>query len=116
MQSFQQMLSDDRIGEGTIVLELSQDTSVPIAGLPVVVNIDYSGVGEQGVVRPLIASVIAPSGQRLFEREFTKANPASIDFTPNEPGVHLVRVAEQHHNRVFGTLTIAVAGDDKEAP
>lgn len=114
MQSFQQMLADDRIGAEAITLQLSPDTSAPIAGLPVVVLCDYSGAGAEGVVLPVFVTIIAPSGLALLEREFTRMLPSSIDFTPTDPGSHLVRVAERHHNRCFGTLQVDVAGDDEE--
>lgn len=113
MQSFQQMLADDRLGAETIELQLSPDTANAIAGLPVVVNCDYSGAGAEGIVLPVSFTVLKPDGSALLVREFSRVLPTSIDFTPVDPGVHLVRLAETNHNRSYGALEMSVTGDDK---
>ena len=112
--SIQQMLSDDRIGSEAITVELSADTARPIAGLPVVVDFDYTGGGDTGITLPVYVTVTKPNGEQLIEREFSRMPPQSIDFTPVDPGLHLVRISERHHNRCFGSLEIEVIGDDKE--
>lgn len=112
MATYQQMLSDSQLGAKVIALSLSPDTPAPIEGSPVVVLCDYSGSLPNGVVLPLSIQVTAPDGRLIVDRTVTRVAPASFDFVPDVGGVHLARVAEQNHNRYYGSLQIAIVGDE----
>ncbi len=73
-------ISPTYYGEQRIALRTEAGVTVFRAGVPIVLTVDYSATAPEGVV------------------------------LPREGGPHLVRLAEAHHNRWFGALTLNVEG------
>lgn len=99
-------------GQDLIRLSLSSEQVVLRAFEAVLVEADYSLALPADIVLPLELTITSLSGAATFQRHvFTKLRPSVISFVPREGGSHLVRLAEQHHNRWFGSLVVAVEGD-----
>jgi len=113
MPSFADTIAPPYLGEQRITLSVSEDTGTPTEGAPVLIDIDYARAEPEGIVLPVSCVVIAPSGRTLFSRVFTRMLPASLEWSPDEAGPHLVRVGELFHNLWFGTLVVEVAGDEQ---
>lgn len=78
----------------------------------VLVDVDYSRCLPEGVVLPLELTITQESGAATFQRStFSNLAPSQLAFVPREGGVCLVRLAEKHHNRWFGSLEIPIAGE-----
>lgn len=109
-------ISPPEYGQDLIGLALSSSPSGP-APTPrqfqlVTIDVDYSKCDPAGVVLPLELTVSSESGQALFQRKiFTRFAPPQLSFVPREGGAHLIRLAEAHHNRWFGVLTVDVLGE-----
>jgi hypothetical protein len=78
---------------------------------PVVVLVDYSAAGPNGIALPLVFTVAAPSSPTLLRRLIRRTAPSAISFTPREGGRHLVRLGELAHNQWWGTMLVFVTGD-----
>ena len=99
-------------GEDRIVLTLSEQTPEPQAFNAVVVDVDYSAGLPEGVTLPLELTIVGPSGSETYQRRvFRRLLPDTLAFIPREGGEHLIRLAEQFHNRWFGALVLEIAGD-----
>lgn len=99
---------EDRIGLSLIE---AQARSVLVAFQPVIIDVDYSACDPQGVVLPLELTITSESGSIVYQRKvFRRLAPSQVTFVPREGGEHLVRLAEQHHNRWFGRLHLAIQG------
>lgn len=98
-------------GQDLIKLTLSLQTQVVRAFEACIVEVDYAAALPAGVVLPLEFTVSSESGAALFQRRvFRRFAPSQLTFVPREGGVVLVRLAEQHHNRWFGSLQLLVEG------
>lgn len=117
MTGFLDEISPDYIGAERLALSLSTATSSPKAFDGVEVLVDYSACLPDGVVPPLLFSVLPPTRKNYEERIIRRHAPSSLLFVPREGGVHLVRLGELFHHRWFGTLEVTVQGDplDQEA-
>ncbi|MFZ5896797.1 MAG: hypothetical protein ACOY0T_37420 [Myxococcota bacterium] len=113
MPSFREMLSPPELGESRIRLTLSPDTPAPTEGAPALVDIDYSKAAPEGITLPIVCSVAGPSGRKVLNVVFTRMLPTQIEWSPEEGGPHLVRIAEMFHNRWFGALVVDVIGDEQ---
>jgi len=104
-------VSPSYYGEDRIDLQLSVQTPSPQSFDAVIVDVDYARTLPQGVVLPLEMTIMSPSGAAQYQRVvFSRLAPSQLSFVPREGGSHLLRFAEQHHNRWFGSLVIDVAG------
>jgi len=109
-------ISPIEYGQDLIVLAVSRETPVPRAFEAVLIDVDYSLALPAGVVLPLEFTVTSESGAATFQRRvFRRLRPSTLAFVPREGGSHLVRLAEQHHNRWFGAITIDVEGSPLKA-
>lgn len=117
MTGFLDEISPDYIGAERIGLSLASATAAPKAFAGVEVLVDYSGCLPDGVVPPLLFSVLAPTRDNYEERIIRRHAPGSLLFVPREGGRHTVRIGELFHHRWFGTLDVDVQGDplDPEA-
>lgn len=104
-------ISPETIGEDRIDLRLDDGNLSPRAGQIITVNIDYSRCAPDGTRLPIELVVQAPSPLGFVQRTFTRTRPTSITFRAREGGGHLVMVRELAHNRWFGRLRIAIAGE-----
>lgn len=80
------------------------------------VNVSYSRALPEGVMLPLVLEIQGTSSKSYQRREFTRAAPSAIIFTPREGGPHLVTLREAAHNRWFGTLKLDVEGELLDPP
>jgi hypothetical protein len=104
-------ISPTYYGEQRIALRTEAGVSVFRAGVPIVLTVDYSAAAPEGVVLPLELTITSLSGARTFQRRvFRRFAPGQVLVLPREGGPHLVRLAEAHHNRWFGALTLNVEG------
>jgi len=113
MSSFADTIAPAYLGEQRISLSLSEETGAPTEGAPVIVELDYAKAEPEGVTLPIVCTVFAPSGRALLSRVFTRMLPASLEWSPDEAGPHLVRVGEMFHNLWFGSLIVHVTGDEQ---
>lgn len=78
----------------------------------VLIDVDYSACLPAGIVLPLEMTVTSESGIATFQRKMLRRfAPSQLSFVPREGGSHLVRLAEAHHNRWFGSLSLDVLGE-----
>lgn len=104
-------ISPERYGQNLIALSLSPEQS-PRQFEPVTIDVDYSACLPEDVVLPLEMTVTGPSGAATFQQVvFRRTKPSVLNFIPREGGTHLLRLAEAHHNRWFGSLEIEVVGE-----
>jgi hypothetical protein len=82
----------------------------PLAYRPLLVEVDYAEIGDDGLSLPLVVEVQGPSASSYTRREFTRMRPASLAFTPREGGSFLVTLRELCHDRVWGSLEVEVGG------
>lgn len=80
----------------------------------VVIDVSYARTAPEGVMLPILLEVQGPSAGSYQRREFLRAPPASIIFTPREGGPHLVTLREVAHNRWHGSLRLDVEGERLE--
>lgn len=113
MASSSDILAPDYLGDSRIALELAAGSMSPVAGIPVQVSCDYQRAEPEGVVLPLVLTVTSPAGKRILERVYQRVVPTELEWTADEGGVHLVRLAERWHNRWFGALEVVVIGDEE---
>jgi hypothetical protein len=98
-------------GQDRILLTLNQETPLVRAFGACLINVDYAATLPAGVVLPLVFTVTSSAGAATYQRKvFRRLAPSVLSFIPREGGPHLVRLAEAHHNRWFGSLTIDVDG------
>jgi hypothetical protein len=98
-------------GQDLIRLTLSQQTQTVRAFGACLIDVDYSLTLPAGIVLPLEFTVSSSAGAATYQRRvFRRLAPLQISFLPREGGPHLVRLAESHHNRWFGSLLIEVDG------
>lgn len=98
-------------GQDLIRLALNQNTPTVRAFGACLVDVDYSFALPSGIVLPLEFTVTSSAGAATAQRRtFRRLAPSQISFIPREGGPHLVRLAEAHHNRWFGSLLIDVDG------
>jgi hypothetical protein len=98
-------------GQDLIRLTLSQQTLTVRAFGACLIDVDYSLTLPAGIVLPLEFTVSSSAGAATYQRRvFRRLAPQQISFLPREGGPHLVRLAESHHNRWFGSLLIEVDG------
>lgn len=104
-------VSPSYYGQDLIRLVLSTDTQFVRAFEPVIIEVDYSATLPSGVVLPLEYTVTSDSGAATYQRQvFRRVRPSQLVLIPREGGSHLVRLAEQQHNRWFGSLLLEVEG------
>lgn len=104
-------VSPDYYGEDLIRLELSQQTPTVRAFGACLIEVDYSLTLPAGIVLPLEFTVSSSAGAATYQRRvYRRLAPTQLSFQPREGGPHLVRLAEAHHNRWFGSLVINVDG------
>lgn len=100
-------------GQDLIRLTLSQETPTVRAFGACLVDVDYGLTLPSGIVLPLVFTVTSSAGAATSQRRvFRRLAPQRISFLPREGGPHLVRLAEAHHNRWFGSLLIDVDGSN----
>jgi hypothetical protein len=98
-------------GQDLIVLSVSQATPQLRAFEAILLDVDYAACLPAGIALPLELSITSESGAALYQRQvFRRFAPLSLAFVPREGGSHLVRLAEQHHNRWFGAILLDVEG------
>lgn len=103
-------LSPRELGEDRITLQVVTDE--PKALNLVTVSVDYSRADPEGVVLPLVMTVVGPSGMlSRQQRFFQRFAPTELTFRPIEGGRTLVTLSELYHQRWFGRLVFDVAGD-----
>jgi hypothetical protein len=98
-------------GEKRIVLQLAEDSLLPRAFVPVNVEANYDACDPEGVVFPLELTIVAPTESNFTRVIYNRSAPTTISFKPREGGKHVVRLGEIGHNRWFGYIEIAVAGE-----
>jgi hypothetical protein len=104
-------VSPEEYGEDRIVLALVPEQS-PRQFEPVTITVDYEACLPADVVLPLEMTVTSESGAATFQRQvFLNLKPDELAFIPREGGQHLVRLFERFHNRWFGAVQFAVAGE-----
>lgn len=104
-------ISPASYGQDLIRLSLLDPQEVPRAQRPVVIDVDYSRTLPAGVMLPLELTITSESGAALYRRTvFRRLAPVQLTIVPQEGGAHLVRLAEQHHNRWVGILRLQVDG------
>jgi hypothetical protein len=86
------------------------------AGRPLLVTVSYARALPAGVMLPLVLEVQGPSAASYLRREYTRAAPSAVIFTPQEGGQFTVTLREAAHNRWFGTLNLTVEGELIEPP
>lgn len=96
------------VGEEKFTLTVGVER--PVAGAPVVVDIDY-GSDARGIELPLEFIARGTADESYVRQTFGKFVPPSVVFTPIEGGRHTVMVRELGHNRWWGKLEIDVAGE-----
>lgn len=102
----------DYVGADKIRLSLAKSVIQPLQAFAVIdVNVDYSGCAPQGVVLPLVFTVVSPSSANFVRRLIRSSRPSAVSFVPREGGRHIVRVGELGHNHWFGVLVLDVAGE-----
>jgi len=103
-------ISPRELGEDRLDLQVT--TEAPMALNLVTVSVSYERADPEGVVLPLVMTVVGPSGliakQQRFFRRFA---PTELTFRPIEGGRTLVTLAELYHQRWFGRLVFDVTGD-----
>lgn len=104
-------VSPEFVGEDRLVLTLSDETRSPSAFNAVRIDVDYSGVAPEGVVLPLVMTIRPPTRADRVQRTFRRRRPKALVFFPREGGQYLVQLRECFHNRWFGSILVAVAGD-----
>lgn len=104
-------VSPEYCGQAFISLSLAP-SQTPRQFEIVRLDVDYSACLPAGIVLPLEFTVSSESGAALFQRKlFRRLAPRQLSFVPREGGPHLIRLAEAHHNRWFGSLQIDVLGE-----
>jgi hypothetical protein len=104
--------SPEIYGQDLILLSLASLALAPRQFEIVTLDVDYSGCLPAGIVLPLEFTVSSESGAALFQRKiFRRFAPSVLSFVPREGGAHLLRLAEAHHNRWWGSLQIDVLGE-----
>lgn len=111
MPSFLDEVSPRYMGEDRLRLTLSYPDAKLAAFTPILVSVDYSRALPAGVGLPLEFTVTAPSAVNSIATVFRAYIPQQLAFTPREGGRHLVRLAEQWHNRWWGSIELIVEGD-----
>lgn len=98
-------------GEDRFVLTLSPGQT-PRQFEAVLIDVDLSACLPAGVVLPLEATLMQESGAATFQSQpFEHRAPTQLAFVPREGGRALVRLAEKHHNRWFGSVEFDVDGE-----
>ncbi len=104
-------ISPREYGEDRLTLALNEATADPQVNDAVILDVDYARALPEGVSLPLELTVTSPTGATTYQRQiFRRFQPDQLSFVPREGGSHLVRFAEQHHNRWFGSLVVEVTG------
>ena len=111
MPSFIDEVSPSYYGEDRIKLSLADPNATLRAFAPVILTVDYSRTKPEGVVLPLEFSVTAPTAENSTRMVFRRSAPTSLVFTPREGGQHMIRLAEQFHDRWWGSLLLEISGD-----
>jgi hypothetical protein len=104
-------ISPSYYGEDRLRLTLNDPDQLLQAFTAILIDVDYSRCLPEGIVRPLEFTVTAPSSVNSVRTVFRRLTPPQLAFTPREGGSHLIRLAEQFHNRWFGTLVLEISGD-----
>ena len=99
------------VGSEALSLSLSDPLTPLRAFVPVDIDVDYTGAGDDGVVLPLEMLVTGPSPQSFSRQVFRRTAPSVITFTPYEGGTFLVLLREVGHNKLRGKLILTVAGE-----
>jgi hypothetical protein len=88
----------------------------PRANSSVLVSVSYARTLPEGVALPLVLEVQGPSHRSYVRRDYTRAAPGSVIFTPQEGGPFVVTLREVGHNRWWGSLNLTVEGELIEPP
>jgi len=110
------LIAPSEIGEDRLGLSIDPSCLPMLAMNNIIINIDYSAVGANGVTLPIEFIVQPPSvdGIGYVRRVYRKHVPSSIVFFPITAGRHLVLVKECCHNLWQGRLVIDVGGDEAD--
>jgi hypothetical protein len=108
-------LSPAYVRDKRITLAVEQGAKVS-AGRPLLLTVSYAKTLPEGVMLPLLLEVQGPSRASYVRREYTRAAPGAVIFTPREGGPFTVILREVAHNRWFGTLNLTVEGELIEPP
>jgi len=111
MTSLVDEISPSYVGAELIGLSTAEPSVTSRSFNAVLLDVDYSDTDEiGGVVLPIEMTVTPPSPSGFQRQIFRLLTPSQIAFTPQEGGPHLVLLREVGHNRVYGTIQLAVLG------
>jgi len=119
MTALLDILSPTYIGEDRISLSIAPGQSVR-AGTAVRFTVDYSAVGDSGLMLPL-EFIVQPGfgaggpANGYVRRVFRYYEPSEIVYTPPSAGLYLAVLREIAHNRWQGRLTFTAGGDAYDA-
>lgn len=104
-------ISPSYYGEDRLRLTLADPNQLLQAFRHIIIAVDYAGALPEGILLPLEFTVTAPSGVNSRRTVFRRFAPPELAFSPREGGSHLLRLAEQFHNRWVGLLVLEIEGD-----
>lgn len=98
-------------------LTLSLTTQAQLRAFTLIaLAVDYSAAMPEGIALPLVMTVQGPSPQSYIRREYRRARPDVLLFTPKEGGQHLVTLSEFAHNKWWGRIVLNIEGPLLEMP
>jgi hypothetical protein len=100
------------VGDPLIKLELRRADAVLRAFTPIELTVTLTGDAlTAGINVPLELTVMGPS-KRLFKRTpYRRVVPTVVTFSPQEGGLHLIRLAETAHMNWWGAIKLEIAGE-----
>jgi len=112
MAGFIDDLVPTTVADALIKLELQRADAVLRAFTPVELRVTLLGDAlVAGVNLPLELTIMSPT-KRLFRRKrYERVIPTVVAFTPQEGGLHLVRLAEVAHMNWWGAIKLQIAGE-----
>ncbi|HMY22112.1 MAG TPA: hypothetical protein PKA58_37560 [Polyangium sp.] len=112
MAGFIDELVPPNAGAALLRLELRRADAVLRAFTPIEIVVTVTGDAKtNGVSLPLELTMMGPN-KRLFRRKrYDRIVPTIITVTPQEGGLHLIRLAEMHHQHWWGSLYLQIAGE-----
>lgn len=81
-------------------------------GQAILVDVDFTLVGEVGIVFPLVYTVTQPDGSKLIRELLKLLLPKRLVFQPEVAGRHLVRLGEAFHNLNWGAVEVTILGTE----
>lgn len=115
-QALLETLSPDYIGEDRITIGVNSLSQPVRAGKVVILDIDYTAAGIEGISLPLDLLVQPAFGDGgevggFVWKSFTRSKPYQIVWRPTLAGQYLVLLRERYHNKWQGRLLVTVGGD-----